>query len=139
MTEETVLDEAALAEELERDLGALQEMVARAAEMERELDAHLTRAAARGASVRDLASATGLSKSTVARRLVADGPLRSPSADADDDEWTAAMQAERLRLAKLRSAKEATRLQIQQDQAALIREANALTRIGPLDLDQNAR
>jgi hypothetical protein len=121
------------AEELARDLAALEGMVVRAAEMERERDAHLARAAANGASVRDLASATGMSKSTVARRLVADGPLRTPADDAADAEWLDAMRAERLRLAKLRTAKEATRLQIQQDTAAAIREANDLTRITELD------
>jgi hypothetical protein len=116
------------------DLEALEAMALDAARMERELDARLAAAAAKGASVRDLASATGISKSAVARRLVADGPLRSPSA-ADDSEWLESMRAEKLRLAKLRTAREATRLQVAQTEAERIREANAMTAIGPADLE----
>jgi hypothetical protein len=45
------------------------------------------------------------------------------------------MQAERLKLAKLRTAREATRLKVHQDAAALIRETKAIIRIDPHDLD----
>ena len=43
------------------------------------------------------------------------------------------MQAERLRLARLRSESAADRSKIRQDAAAAIREANDLTRITELD------
>ncbi len=124
-------DEADL-DALAEDLDALEAMATDARRMETELDARLAFAAANGASVRDLASATGISKSAVARRLVADGPLRSTSV-ADDPEWREQMQAERMKLARLRTAREATRLSVQQNNAALIEEANSLTRVTEID------
>jgi hypothetical protein len=117
--------------DLDRDLAVLEDLVGQAAELEREISIRLLSASANGASHRRLEDATGMSRSTVARRLNGSGSVAS--GDAEYDEWQRAIQAERLKLAKLRTAREATRLQWAQDAAALTAEANAITRIGSLD------
>jgi IS30 family transposase len=114
-----------MTDELEpnEELDALRELVRRGEELEREIEAKMTALAAAGMSQRTLADALGTSKSTINRRL--------SSTDVDGDD---AIAAERLKLHRVRVAKEAGRLAIQRDQAALIAEANSMTAIGPLDV-----
>lgn len=116
-------DEQEPNEELER----LQEMVRRAEQLEREIEQAMVEAASAGVSQRDLADALGTSKSTINRRL------NATDVGGDDDELRQAIAAERLKLAQIRVAKEAGRVQIQRNQAALIAEANAMTAVSELD------
>lgn len=112
-------------------------------QVEATLDEAIAAASAAGASQHDIAAATGLSRSAVQRRLAVNGvsaPETRPSVEiGDEDEelvaWRNALRAEQLKTARLRTAREARRLQLQQDAAAQLEEANALTRVGPLDFD----
>jgi hypothetical protein len=134
MGQRTVSDET---DEPNVELERLEELVRQAEALERELEEQTVLAAASGTSQRDLAAVLGTSKSSINRRLSPGRPshLSDPEPDEEEVEFRRAMRAEQIRLAKLRVAKEGTRLQIQQDQAALIREANDLTRFTESDLD----
>jgi chromosome segregation and condensation protein ScpB len=109
------------------ELERLYDLVRQGEQLEREIEAAMLGAASAGVSQRDLAAAMGTSKSSVNRRLSAvDG-------DDGDDDLGRAIQGERLKLSQIKVAREATRLKVQRDAAAQLEEANALTRIGPLD------
>jgi hypothetical protein len=115
-------DELLSAEDALEAVAAIADEVA---EQERELDAAVRTAASLGVSVRAIAEATGASKSSVQRRLASE----TDEADVDEE-----LREARLTLAKLKLTERASRVRIRNDNAALIEEANALTRITPADL-----
>jgi transcriptional regulator with XRE-family HTH domain len=123
------------------DVLARVEVLAREVEQrEQALDEALATANAMGVSQRDLAEALGTSKSSVNRRLSGARPSVSVACPFDEDEageereFRRAMREQRLQRAKLQVAETSVKLRLRQDAAAAIEEANALTRIGPLDV-----
>jgi transcriptional regulator with XRE-family HTH domain len=116
----------------------LADLVARAENAAQTRDEAIRAAYEAGASQSEIAVACGMSRSAVQRLLAGETSTAArPLANVDEDEaeFHRQMREEQMKQARLRTAREATRLKLQQDAAAALAEANAMTAIGPLDVD----